>query len=115
MDFDTGSSEQELTALRNEQNALRQEEEQIDAQIAAMQERLEELASGEQSSQYAYVTHNDIKSIPELQGDTLIAIKAPSGTDLEIPYPDDTNFNGERRYQIFLKSSNGPITCSRLQ
>lgn len=115
MDFDAGSSEQELTALRNEQTALRQEEEQIDAQIAAMQERLEELASGEQSSQYAYVTHNDIKSIPELQGDTLIAIKAPSGTDLEVPYPDETNFDGERRYQIFLKSSSGPIACSRLQ
>jgi len=108
------AGEADLAAVRNEQAALRQEEADIDAQIAAMQERLRELASGEASEQYAYVTHADIKSIPELHGDTLIAIKAPSGTDLEVPHPDDGGFEGERRYQIFLKSNSGPISCSRI-
>lgn len=76
-----------------------------------MQDRLRELASGEQSAPYAYVTHSDIKSIPELHGDTLIAIKAPPGTELEVPDPDEGMPYGERRYQIFLKSTGGPIDC----
>lgn len=76
-----------------------------------MQDRLRELASGEQSAPYAYVTHSDIKSIPELHGDTLIAIKAPPGTELEVPDPDEGMPFGERRYQIFLKSTGGPIDC----
>ncbi len=76
-----------------------------------MQDRLRELASGEQCAPYAYVTHNDIKSIPELRGDTLIAIKAPPGTELEVPDPDEGMPFGERRYQIFLKSTGGPIDC----
>lgn len=109
-----GSTEVELAALRNEQTALRNEEAQIDAQILAMQNRLRELASGEQSAEHAYVTHADIKSIPELAGETLIAIKAPSGTDLEVPHPEDALYDGQRRYQIFLKSPSGPITCSRI-
>lgn len=105
------SSEQELSALRSEHAAIKREEAHIDAQIASMQERLRELASGEQSAPYAYVTHNDIKSIPELRGDTLIAIKAPPGTELEVPDPEEGMPFGEQRYQIFLKSTGGPIDC----
>lgn len=105
------SSEQELAALRNEHDALKQEEAQLDAQISTLQDRLRELASGEHCAAYAYVTHNDIKSIPELHGDTLIAIKAPPGTELEVPDPDEGMPFGERRYQIFLKSTGGPIDC----
>lgn len=101
----------ELAALRAEHEALAREEAQLDSQIATLQDRLRELASGEQCSAYAYVTHNDIKSIPELHGETLIAIKAPPGTELEVPDPDDGMPYGERRYEIFLKSSSGPIDC----
>lgn len=104
-------TEAELQALQAEHDALAREESQLDVQIATLQERLRELASGEQCAAYAYVTHNDIKSIPELRGDTLIAIKAPPGTELEVPDPDEGMPYGERRYQIFLKSNAGPIDC----
>uniref|UniRef100_A0A670ZTW4 E2F transcription factor CC-MB domain-containing protein n=1 Tax=Pseudonaja textilis TaxID=8673 RepID=A0A670ZTW4_PSETE len=40
-------------------------------------------------------------------GDTLLAIRAPSGTQLEVPVPE--GLNGQRKYQIHLKSSNGSI------
>lgn len=105
------TSEEELSALQSEFDALKSEENSLDAQIASMQTRLRELASGEQCAAYAYVTHNDIKAIPELRGDTLIAIKAPPGTELEVPDPDEGMPYGERRYQIFLKSTSGPIDC----
>lgn len=105
------SSEQELATLRTEFASLQNDEQLLDAQISGLQDRLRHLASGEQCAAYAYVTHNDIKSIPELRGDTLIAIKAPPGTELEVPDPDEGMPYGERRYQIYLKSTGGPIDC----
>merc|ERR1711959_57037 len=60
-----------------------------------------------------YVTQGDIKSLPCFSQDTLIAIRAPHGTTLEVPDPDQASDqkrdSGRRRYQIFLKSNNGPI------
>eukprot|EP00064_Thunnus_orientalis_P006244 superscaffoldBa00000644_g6260 len=43
-----------------------------------------------------------------LAGDTLLAIRAPIGTQLEVPIPEAV-LNGQRKYQIRLKSSSGPI------
>uniref|UniRef100_A0A8B9Z8S6 E2F transcription factor CC-MB domain-containing protein n=1 Tax=Buteo japonicus TaxID=224669 RepID=A0A8B9Z8S6_9AVES len=40
-------------------------------------------------------------------GDTLLAIRAPSGTRLEVPIPE--GLNGQKKYQIHLKSTSGPI------
>lgn len=105
------ASERELLAMQADFESLTQEEHVLDSQIASLRSKLQELASGELCSAYAYVTHNDIKTIPELSGDTLIAIKAPPGTELEVPNPDEGMPYGERRYQILLKSSGGPIDC----
>ncbi|XP_054947132.1 transcription factor E2F5 isoform X1 [Physeter macrocephalus] len=78
------------------------------------------------SHQFSYVTHEDICNC--FNGDTLLAIQAPSGTQLEVPIPEmfsDSNFlkqtdlktitikkegqNGQKKYQINLKSHSGPI------
>uniref|UniRef100_A0A8C5AY36 E2F transcription factor CC-MB domain-containing protein n=1 Tax=Gadus morhua TaxID=8049 RepID=A0A8C5AY36_GADMO len=40
--------------------------------------------------------------------ETLLAIRAPTGTQLEVPVPEPIH-NGPRKYQIRLKSSSGPI------
>ncbi|KAF4022507.1 hypothetical protein G4228_014109 [Cervus hanglu yarkandensis] len=40
--------------------------------------------------------------------DTLLAIQAPSGTQLEVPIPE-MGQNGQKKYQINLKSHSGPI------
>ncbi|KFV97169.1 Transcription factor E2F4, partial [Eurypyga helias] len=53
----------------------------------------------------AYVTHEDICKC--FTGDTLLAIRAPSGTRLEVPIPE--GLNGQKKYQIHLKSTSGPI------
>ena len=101
----------EMSALRSEIDQLTNEEVGIDTEIAALQSTLKELASGEQCAAYAYVTHEDIKTLPSLHSQTLIAIKAPVGSELEVPDPDAGMPYGERRYEIFLKSSGGPIDC----
>ncbi|KAL0968540.1 hypothetical protein UPYG_G00268180 [Umbra pygmaea] len=54
----------------------------------------------------AYVKHEDLCSA--FKGDTLLAIRAPTGTQLEVPIPESV-LNGQKKYQIRLKSSTGPI------
>ncbi|KAF7659981.1 hypothetical protein LDENG_00289180 [Lucifuga dentata] len=54
----------------------------------------------------AYIKHEDLCGA--FKGDTLLAIRAPIGTQLEVPIPESV-LNGQRKYQIRLKSSSGPI------
>ncbi|KAG5849395.1 hypothetical protein ANANG_G00109940 [Anguilla anguilla] len=42
------------------------------------------------------------------KGDTLLAIRAPSGTQLEVPIPEAA-LNSQKKYQIHLKSTSGAI------
>ncbi|XP_021887509.1 transcription factor E2FB [Carica papaya] len=62
-----------------------------------------------QFSQWLFVTEEDIKSLPCFQNETLIAIKAPHGTTLEVPDPDEAVDYPQRRYRIVLRSTMGPI------
>lgn len=105
------ASERELAVMNADLEHLTQEEQQMDAQIVSVRSKLQQLASGDQCASYAYVTYQDIMAIPELRGDTLIAIKAPAGTELEVPNPDEGTVYGERRHQIQLRSVDGPIDC----
>jgi len=56
------------------------------------------------------VTHWDLRAVPGLAGETLIAMRAPPGTDLEVPIPDplDGNASG-RRFELCLRSPVAPI------
>lgn len=40
-------------------------------------------------SRLAYLSHLDIRSIPCLKDETLLAVKAPYGSTLEVPDPDE--------------------------
>ena len=81
-----------------------------------------------EDSGLAYVTHDDIKALPEFAGQTILAIKAPQGnspsktiactlclllgTILEILDPDEGMSPPNRRYELFLRSSSGAIDVS---
>jgi len=54
-----------------------------------MREQLRTLSENEKNKQWLYVTDEDIKSLSCFQNETLIAIKAPHGTTLEVPDPDE--------------------------
>ena len=51
-----------------------------------------------------YVTKQEVASLQNYANDTVIAIRAPSGTGLEVPNPDDGMRPGMRRFQIYLTS-----------
>ena len=56
-------------------------------------------------SKLLYVKYSDITNMKDYHDDTIIGIKAPVGTNLEVPDPDQGMQAGQRRFQIFLNSS----------
>jgi len=107
----TGSAniQQELDTLKDQVKVSAAHERWLDDAIAQLQNSLRKLAEDESSSEYAYITHDDVRNLASFANNTVIAIKAPSGTTLEVPDPDEGMDYPRRRYQIYLKSSTGPV------
>ncbi|KAL0337073.1 UNVERIFIED_CONTAM: Transcription factor E2FA [Sesamum calycinum] len=77
---------------------------QADIENLSMEER-----SLDERIRWVFVTEDDIKNLPCFQNETLIAVKAPHGTTLEVPDPDEAVDYPQRRYRIMLRSTVGPI------
>lgn len=109
---DNSNLEEEIQELQKELAQIEAEEKEIDQWINTLQENLTDLAKDEANAKYAYVTHEDIKSLGALSQDDqspFLVIKAPKGTTLEVPTSENENL-GENKYQLFLKSNSGEIT-----
>ncbi|KAH9301558.1 hypothetical protein KI387_013141, partial [Taxus chinensis] len=104
-----GDISDEVTSLKADADNLYSEESILDERIREMRERLRILSENEDNQKWLYVTEEDIKSLPCFQNETLIAIKAPHGTTLEVPDPDEDVDYPRRHYQIILQSTMGPI------
>ncbi|XP_049720132.1 transcription factor E2F4 isoform X2 [Elephas maximus indicus] len=94
-----------LIELKAEIEELQQREQELDQHKVWVQQSIRNVTEDVQNSYLAYVTHEDICRC--FAGDTLLAIRAPSGTSLEVPIPE--GLNGQKKYQIHLKSVSGPI------
>ncbi|XP_047958393.1 transcription factor E2FA-like [Salvia hispanica] len=104
-----GEVDKDGTLLHAEIENLSMEERSLDDRIRQMQERLGDLIEDEHNQRWLFVTEDDIKSLPCFQNETLIAIKAPHGTTLEVPDPDEAVDYPQRRYRIILRSAMGAI------
>ncbi|XP_054816030.1 transcription factor E2FB-like [Prosopis cineraria] len=104
-----GEADDNFGSLQAEIENLTSEECQLDGQIRETQERLMELSEDENNQKWLFVTEEDIKGLPCFQNETLIAIKAPHGTTLEVPDPDEAADYPQRRYRIVLRSTMGRI------
>ncbi|KAI4304761.1 hypothetical protein MLD38_040232 [Melastoma candidum] len=102
-------SQGSLVGLQAEVQSLAGEEHRLDERIRVMQERLRDLSEDESHQRLLFILEDDIKSLPCFQNETLIAIKAPHGTTLEVPDPDEAIDYLQRRYRIVLRSAMGPI------
>ncbi|KZV30553.1 hypothetical protein F511_05703 [Dorcoceras hygrometricum] len=105
----TGQEDESLSDLQQEVENLKLEDGRLDEQIREMQERLRGLSEDENNQRWLFVTEDDIKNLPCFQNQTLIAIKAPHGTTLEVPDPDEAVDYPQRRYRIVLRSTMGRI------
>ncbi|KAF3439456.1 hypothetical protein FNV43_RR17734 [Rhamnella rubrinervis] len=104
-----GEAVETYASLQAEVENLTIKERGLDEQIREMQERLRDLSEDEKNQKLLFVTEEDIKGLPTFQDETLIAIKAPHGTTLEVPDPDEAVDYPQRRYRIVLRSTMGPI------
>ncbi|KAF6175995.1 hypothetical protein GIB67_032618 [Kingdonia uniflora] len=104
-----GEVEEEASILQEEIENLSVEEQGLDDRIREMQGKLRDLTEDETNQKWLFVTEEDIKGLPCFQSETLIAIKAPHGTTLEVPDPDEVVDYPQRRYRIVLRSTMGPI------
>ncbi|KAG8562208.1 hypothetical protein GDO81_015616 [Engystomops pustulosus] len=94
-----------LIDLKAELADLEHQEHELDQQRIWVQQSIKNVTDDVQNTGLAYLTHEDICRC--FRGDTLLAIKAPSGTCLEVPVPEGVK--GQKKFQIHLKSSTGPI------
>ena len=78
--------------LAKENCDLEQLERRLDQQIDLAQNELNSVTDDPFYRRYAYVTYKDIRGVKEFAEQTVIAIKAPSGTKLEVPDPREVSF-----------------------
>ncbi|XP_076358115.1 transcription factor E2F5-like isoform X1 [Tachypleus tridentatus] len=95
-----------LVTLKEELNLLAHTEEELDLHHSWVQQSIRNITEDPTNFQLAYVSHEDICNC--FEGDTLLAIQAPSGTQLEVPLPEEHGTQ-KKKYQIHLKSASGPI------
>ncbi|XP_010574495.1 PREDICTED: transcription factor E2F2 [Haliaeetus leucocephalus] len=90
-------------ALRGQLAELARTERTLDQLLQDCALQLRQLADYEDNQRLAYVTYQDLRTISNFQEQTVIAVKAPPETQLEVPDFSEDNL------QLHLKSTNGPI------
>lgn len=89
-DVNPDSSEvQRLQLLRDDVHRLKREEALLDRNYQLAQTLLKTMSEDENNQKLAYLTHMDIRNIAEFEEETLLAVKAPYGSTLEVPDPDE--------------------------
>ena len=83
------SEVQRLQRLRDEVHRLKREESLLDRNYHLAQNLFKTMSEDEYNQKLAYLTHTDIRNIPEFGEETLLAVKAPYGSTLEVPDPDE--------------------------
>ena len=102
--------------LRQSIADLRQEELKYDQHIKMVNQSIrrlyeEEAFDKDSLDNFCYVTHDDMRREESFADQSVMAIKAPPGTTLEVPDPDEGMPVGKRRFQVFLKST-GRKSCN---
>ncbi|XP_056438795.1 transcription factor E2F3 [Gadus chalcogrammus] len=88
--------------LGREVQILEDAEKKLDELIETALEHVDHMWEDEISEKFLYLSYEDVKTIPSLREQTVILVKAPAETVLEVPHPAES-------IQLFLKSSQGPI------
>uniref|UniRef100_A0A2N9EDZ2 E2F/DP family winged-helix DNA-binding domain-containing protein n=1 Tax=Fagus sylvatica TaxID=28930 RepID=A0A2N9EDZ2_FAGSY len=100
----------QVAMLKAENVRLYLEEYSLDDSIRQRQELLRALEEDENYQKYLFLTEADIVSLPCFQNKTLIAIKAPRGSNIEVPEPNEDVVGFLlRQYRMIIRSIIGPI------
>ncbi|KAG7245205.1 hypothetical protein INR49_023771 [Caranx melampygus] len=85
-----------------ELDVLVEEEKKLDELIQTCLRQIHWMCEDHHSQRFAYLTYEDVQRIPSLSEQTVIVIKAPAETKLEVPHPEES-------LQVHLSSTQGPI------
>ncbi|XP_072169327.1 transcription factor E2F5-like [Diadema setosum] len=102
----TKEASDRVDELKHELDQLDEEEKELDQQRSRVQQSIRNVTDDVENHRLAYVTHDDLCRC--FKGDTLLAVQAPSGTQLQVPVPE-RGLDNQKRYMVHLKSFNGPI------
>ena len=97
---------QRIAELRADLQRLEHCEMELEKQKTWVHQSINNVTDDIDNSKLAYVTHEDVCKC--FSGDTLLAIRAPQGTQLEVPIPEKNSI--KKNYQVHLKSSTAPIS-----
>ncbi|XP_058409192.1 transcription factor E2F2 [Diceros bicornis minor] len=89
--------------LGQELKELKSMEQALDQLIQSCSLSFKHLTEDKANKRLAYVTYQDIRAVGNFKEQTVIAVKAPPQTRLEVPDRSEENL------QIYLKSTQGPI------
>jgi hypothetical protein len=103
-----------VKSVQAEIDALQESEAELDTQLQELRVGLAELVDHPNNREDAWITHDDVRGLPSLRGKTLLAIKAQTGSMLEVP---ETGGRGgsQPRYRMRVRSSGGSVLCSLLR
>ncbi|CAH8362801.1 unnamed protein product [Eruca vesicaria subsp. sativa] len=99
----------QISTLKLEVETMQSEESRLDDLIRERQEALRSLEEDEHCRRYMFMTEEEITSLPCFQNKTLLAIKAPTASCIEVPDPDEVMSFPQRQYQMVIRSRMGPI------
>ncbi|KAF8406554.1 hypothetical protein HHK36_008642 [Tetracentron sinense] len=99
----------QIAKFKAEVENLYDEECWLDHCIREKQESLRTLDGDENRRKFLFLTEEDVMSLPCFQNHTLIAIKAPQASSLEVPDPDEDIDYLQRQFKIIVRSTTGPI------
>nr|XP_020452488.1 transcription factor E2F3 isoform X1 [Monopterus albus] len=88
--------------LTEEVSALGEEEQRLEQLIQRCSLDMRHMSELPTNQKYAYITYQDIKQLGNLRDQTVILVKAPTDTKLEVSDPDES-------LSIHLTSTKGPI------
>ncbi|XP_071699863.1 transcription factor E2FC-like [Rutidosis leptorrhynchoides] len=95
--------------LKAELEHLHAEEARLDQCIRETQERLNFLESDHNTQKHLYVTGEDFNNISCFKNQTLIAVRAPHGSSIEVPDPDQDSDYFQKNYSLIFRSHTGPV------
>lgn len=113
----------EETMLMEEVDSLKSEEAKLDRHIAYMMNLVKSYSKcprgtkvgNKKGNPWMYIRKDDLTSLKDLKDETVIAVRAPAGTTLDVPDPNDGMTPGSRKYQMYFKSPGGKVDVFLIQ
>lgn len=103
------SGREKFEALQAELAQLEENELILDAHREVMMKQMSMMMRDEHNKSMTYVDLNELTDMGILPDQALVGIRAPAGTRLEVPDPDFAAVPGRKRFEVYLKSFQGPM------